>query len=76
MLRREFQLSLHCTVTGPVAPPDQKHPQIKFYGVTFSDLSDNELLILHSYVQEGLAMETDALSQVLLLHSREVEEAV
>ena len=75
MLHREFQLSLHCQVTGPVVPQDPKHPHVDFYGVTFDHLSDNELLILHSYVQECLSLETDALTQVLLLNSREVEHA-
>jgi hypothetical protein len=73
MLKREFQLSLHCHVTGPVTPPDPKHPHVSFYGLNFSGLSDNELLILHSYVQECLSLETDALTQVLLLNSREVQ---
>jgi hypothetical protein len=73
MLQREFQLSLHCHVTGPVTPPDPKHPHVSFYGINFSALSDNELLILHSYVQECLSLETDALTQVLLLNSREVQ---
>ena len=75
MLGRDFQLSLRCSVTGPVATPDERHPQIKFYGVVFSNLSDNELLILHSFVQEGLSMETDTMSQMLLLHSRELPES-
>ena len=75
MLHRDFQISLHCHVTGVVTPLDPKHPRIKFYGVTFEHLSDNELLILHSYVQECLSMETDALSQVLLLNSKEVDSA-
>ena len=73
MLQREFQLSLHCHVTGSVTPPDPKHPHIHFYGINFNELSDNELLILHSYVQECLALETDALTQTLLLNSREVD---
>jgi hypothetical protein len=73
MLQREFQLSLHCHITGPVTPPDPKHPHINFYGINFNELSDNELLILHSYVQECLSLETDSLTQVLLLNSREVE---
>jgi c-di-GMP-binding flagellar brake protein YcgR len=73
MLHREFKLSLHCQVTGPVVPADPKHPQIEFYGVNFDHLSDNELLILHSYVQECLSLETDSLSQVLLLNSKEVD---
>jgi hypothetical protein len=73
MLHREFKLSLHCQVTGPVVSPDPKHPHIEFYGINFDHLSDNELLILHSYVQECLSLETDSLSQVLLLNSKEVE---
>jgi len=75
MLHREFKLSLYCQVTGPVVPPDPKHPHIEFYGVNFDHLSDNELLILHSYVQECLSLETDSLTQVLLLNSKEVENA-
>ena len=74
ILNREFQLSLHCQVTGPITTPEPKHPYVRFYGLVFGELSDNELLILHSCVQEGLAMETDTLSQVLLLNSREMEE--
>jgi hypothetical protein len=72
MLRREFKLSLYCQVTATV-PPDPKYPHIDFYGVNFDHLSDNELLILHSYVQECLSLETDSLSQVLLLNSKEVD---
>jgi Flagellar protein YcgR len=75
MLQRDFQLSLHCQVTSPTLPPDPKHPFANFYGVTFDHLSDNELLILHSYVQECLALETDSLSQMLMQSSREVEHA-
>jgi hypothetical protein len=74
MLHREFKLSLYCQVTAAV-PPDPKHPHIDFYGVNFDHLSDNELLILHSYVQECLSLETDSLSQVLLLNSKEVDSA-
>jgi c-di-GMP-binding flagellar brake protein YcgR len=76
MLHRDFQLSLKCHITGPVNTPDPKHPHVRFYGITFSHLSDNELLILHSLVQECLSMETDTLSQVLLLYSKEAENAV
>jgi hypothetical protein len=72
MLHREFKLSLHCQIMGAVLA-DPKHPHIDFYGVNFDHLSDNELLILHSYVQECLSLETDALSQVLFLNSKEVE---
>ena len=74
ILGRDFHLALHCHVTGPVTPQDPKHPQVKFNEVTFGELSDNEFLILHSCVQSGVAMETDTLSQVLLLHSKEVED--
>ncbi len=73
MLHREFQLRLHCQVTSSGAPPDPKHPHVQFYGITFANLTDNELLILHSYVQACLSMETDTLSQMLLLHSKEID---
>lgn len=73
VLNRSFQLNLHCLVTGPVTSVDPKHPQVRFYGVNFDDLSDTELLILHAYVQECLALETDTLSQMLLLNSQEIE---
>jgi c-di-GMP-binding flagellar brake protein YcgR len=75
LLHREFQISLHCRVTGPVTPLDPKHPQIRFYGINFDHLSDNELLILHAYVQECLSLETDGLSQALLLNSKEIDSA-
>jgi c-di-GMP-binding flagellar brake protein YcgR len=75
LLNREFQISLHCRITGPITPGDAKHPQIRFYGVNFDHLSDNELLILHAYVQECLSLETDGLSQSLLLNSKEVEHS-
>ncbi len=73
MLDRFFQLNLHCLVTGPASPPDSKHPHVKFYGMNFDDLSDTELLILHSYVQQCLSLETDTLSQMLLLNSKEID---
>jgi Flagellar protein YcgR/PilZ domain len=75
LLNREFQISLYCRVTGPVTPLDPKHPQIRFYGINFDHLSDNELLILHAYVQECLLLETDGLSQALLLNSKETDGA-
>jgi len=73
LLQREYGLMLKCQVTGPAGNADPKHPRIRFYGLNFENVSDMDRLVLHSYVQQGLAAESDVLSQVLLASSKEVE---
>jgi len=73
LLQREYGLLLKCQVTGPAGANDPKHPRVRFYGLNFEKLSDIDRLVLHSYVQQGLAAESDVLSQVLMASSREVE---
>jgi hypothetical protein len=73
LLQREYGLMLKCQVTGAAGGGDPKHPHIRFFGLNFENLSDMDRLVLHSYVQQCLAAESDVLSQVLLASSKEVE---
>jgi hypothetical protein len=73
LLQREYGLMLKCQVTGAAGANDPKHPHVRFYGLNFENLSDMDRLVLHSYVQQCLAAESDTLSQVLLASSKEVE---
>jgi hypothetical protein len=72
ILQRSYEMILRCQVATPVGATDLRHPHVRFYGVNFLDVADNTLLVLHAYVQEHLALETDVLSQLLLHPSKEV----
>lgn len=62
----EFKLDLPCRVASSQGPLDPKHPQVRFYGVTFIEPTERNRLILHGIVQEQLAQEADRLGQLLL----------
>ncbi len=73
MLNRQFDLVVDCDVVASFGNTDPRHPDVQFYGVEFSEMPNDTLLVLHAYVQECLAFETDALAQVLMVNSIEVE---
>ncbi|MFT3905431.1 MAG: PilZ domain-containing protein [Steroidobacteraceae bacterium] len=72
MMERDFVLALPCQITAVLGAQDPEHPQIHFYGLSFDALGEHEQLVLHAYVQERMAAETDLLSQTLLLEAEEV----
>lgn len=74
MLNRQFELATNCQIVADFGHTDSHHPDVKFFGVEFGDMLDPTLLVLHAFVQECLAFETDALAQVLLLNSIEVDD--
>lgn len=75
LLHRDYEIELRCHVTGENGTGDLKHPNVRFYGLIFEGVNDVERLILHSYVQQCLAVELDELSQVLLPASKVVMTA-
>jgi c-di-GMP-binding flagellar brake protein YcgR len=75
LLQHDYELQLRCQITGTAGNNDPKHPHVRFYGLNFENLSDMDRLVLHSYVQQCLAFESDVLSQVLLASSKEVDNA-
>jgi hypothetical protein len=74
MLHRQFEFTTDCQIVASFGHTDPRHPDVQFFGLEFGDMPDPTLLVLHAYVQECLAFETDALAQMLLLHSVEVDE--
>jgi c-di-GMP-binding flagellar brake protein YcgR len=74
MLNRQFDIIVRGQIVASFGNTDPKHPQIQFFGVEFGEISDQTLMILHAYVQECLAFETDTLGQLLMLTSTEVED--
>lgn len=65
MIGHDFVLDLPCTVTAALGQADPEHPLISFFGLQFGQLGSQDRLVLHAYVQERLAHETDLLSQLL-----------
>jgi hypothetical protein len=66
MLGRDFEMTLRCTLVSSLAAADALHPHVQFYGLKFQNISNEDRLVLHAYVQERLAIEGDYLSQLLL----------
>ena len=64
---RDFVVTLKCTVVSTLGAADADHPNIHFYGLTFIEPTETDLLVLHGFVQERLAQEADRLSQMLVL---------
>jgi hypothetical protein len=56
-----------------LAAADPLHPHVQFYGLKFQNISNDDRLVLHAYVQERLAVEADYLSQLLLSDAGPVE---
>jgi PilZ domain-containing protein len=73
MLGRDFEMTLRCTLVSSLAAADALHPHVQFYGLKFQNISNENRLILHAYVQERLALEGDFLSQLLLSDAGPVE---
>jgi hypothetical protein len=65
MLERDYMVLLDCTVTTVLGRTEAQHPDVCFYSVSFQNVTDSDLLILHAYVQSCLAVESDWLSQAL-----------
>ncbi len=74
MLHRQFDLTARCQIVASFGYTDQRHPDVQFFGLEFGEMTDSTLLVLHAFVQECLAFETDTLAQVLMLNSREVDD--
>ena len=74
MLNRQLEVVVRGQIVADFGRTDARHPDVQFFGVEFGDLSEQTLLVLHAYVQECLAFETDALAQLLMLVSTEVED--
>jgi hypothetical protein len=66
MLGRDFEMTLRCTLVSSLAAADALHPHVHFYGLKFQNVSAEDRLALHAYVQERLALEADYLSHLLL----------
>jgi hypothetical protein len=62
----EFKLDLPCRVASDQGALDPNHPQVRFYGLTFTEPTERDKLVLHGIVQEQLAREADRLGQLLL----------
>lgn len=73
MLGRDFEMTLRCTLVSSLAAADPLHPHVQFYGLKFQNISNEDRLVLHAYVQERLAVEADYLSQLLLSDAGPVE---
>jgi hypothetical protein len=58
-------LSLQANIVGAFGVSDARHPEVAFYGIQFEGLSELEVLILHGYVNQHLAVELNGLWQVL-----------
>jgi hypothetical protein len=65
MFGRDFVLDLPATVASCAGNADPEHPLISFFGLQFGELDEQAQLVLHAYVQERLAQESDLLSQLL-----------
>jgi hypothetical protein len=65
ILDRDFLLRLNCTVSSILGHTERDYPNIFFYGLSFENLGERELLALHAFVQGCLATEFDWLTQVL-----------
>jgi hypothetical protein len=65
MIDFHFDLSLKATIAGSFGASDGRHPKVVFYGVQFDSLTELESLILHGFVNQHLADESNGLWQVL-----------
>jgi hypothetical protein len=65
MVGHDFVLDLPATVTAALGQVDPDHPLISFFGLQFGKLGSQDQLVLHAYVQERLAQETDLLTGLL-----------
>jgi hypothetical protein len=74
MINRQFDIIVRGHIVASFGHTDPRHPHVQFFGIEFRELSDQTLMILHAYVQECLALETDVFGQSLMLASTEVEE--
>ncbi len=73
ILGRDHDLNVPCTLANDQGHTDAQNPLIRFYGLKFAELDEHYQLILHAYVQERLALESDLLSQLLLHDAGPVE---
>jgi len=65
MIDFHYDLSLQANIVGTFGVSDARHPEVAFYGIQFEGLSELEVLILHGYVNQHLAVELNGLWQVL-----------
>jgi hypothetical protein len=66
MFQKDFVLNLGAKVATDQGTLDPAHPEITFYGLTFTDPPEVSQLVLHGLVHEHLAREADRLAQLLL----------
>lgn len=71
MLGRDFPVVVACTVTGTLENGGRRSDTVHYYGLKFENLPDTPLLTLHGYVQTCLALELDALTQILTIMKRQ-----
>lgn len=65
MLDKEYLVTLSCSVTGELEVSRPKSHNVRYYGLRFDNPSEQEMLVVHAYVQQSLAVEADALTQLL-----------
>ncbi|HLU76620.1 MAG TPA: flagellar brake protein [Burkholderiales bacterium] len=66
---REYKLALDACIASTYGASDAQHPLASFYGLSFENLSDRDLLVLHGCVYERLASELDSLWQALSIQT-------
>jgi len=65
VLDQDFLVDAQCTVAAEFGKVEPQHPELRFYGLDFNSLSQFDQMVLHAFVQERIATETDWLSRVL-----------
>lgn len=65
MLDKEYLVTLRCSVTGALETSRPKNYSVRYYGLRFDNPSEQEMLVVHAYVQQSLAVEADGLTQLL-----------
>lgn len=66
-------LTLNCTLMGDAEPAPAAYPGIVFRGLRFNNVSEQDQILLHAYVQQSLVVEMDSLAQTLM-NARELLE--
>lgn len=65
MFHRDFTLTIGCRIASDLGELDAEHPDIRFYGLSFTRTNDADMLALHGIVQQQLALEADRLGHLL-----------
>jgi hypothetical protein len=69
-------LTLRCTIVGNAEPAPAQFSGIVFRGLKFNDVTPEQKILLHAYVQQSLVSEMDTLAQILMSarDTREMKE--